>query len=100
MKRRAGAGQDSSENRTRNWLYRSLGGWGRRSVEESGRVWVGGVGQDKMSVRRPDSGELSPSRLRGSLFVSRLSNSCVVLVERSRAAGRRGREGCALSTTR
>ena len=35
--------------------------------------------------------------MRGSLFVSRLSNSCEELVERSRAAAGRGGEGGPLS---
>ena len=59
-----------------------IGGTGRKSVEESGREWVGGVGQDDMSASRPASGELSSITFRGSSFVSRLSKSCMELLER------------------
>jgi hypothetical protein len=46
------------------------------------------AGQNEMSARprRPDLGEMSSSMLKGSLFLSRLSNGCIELVERSRAA--------------
>ena len=45
------------------------------------------MGQDEMSARRLELRELPSSRLkRGFRFVSRLCNSCIELVEGSKAA--------------